>query len=97
MGGESDPCRIFDCAEYSVELNDSDMRLADWLKSTKTRRYDFADRICVSPSLVTDYCAGRTWPSSDKMEAIVRETGGQVTANDFLSGEARAVIAEAAA
>lgn len=60
------------------------MNLSDWLKRTKTRRNAFAERIGVAPSVVTDYCAGRSWPGRDKMEAIARETGGEVTANDFV-------------
>lgn len=63
------------------------MNLTDWLKRTKTRRNAFAERIGVPPSVITDYCAGRCWPRRDKMEAIARETNGEVTANDFV-GEA---------
>lgn len=61
------------------------MRLADWLKETKTRRYVFAERIGVTPQMITVYCDGSTWPPRDKMEAIARETDGKVTANDFMS------------
>jgi 3,4-dihydroxy 2-butanone 4-phosphate synthase / GTP cyclohydrolase II len=60
------------------------MKLAEWLKATKTRRNAFAERIGVQPSIITDYCENRIWPGRDKMEAIVRETDGKVTANDFL-------------
>lgn len=61
------------------------MKLADWLKETNTRRYVFAEKIGVTPQMITVYCDGSTWPARDKMEAIIRETGGRVTANDFLS------------
>jgi DNA-binding transcriptional regulator YdaS (Cro superfamily) len=61
------------------------MKLSDWLKQTKTRKYQFAARIGVSASVVTDYCEGRLYPRREIAEAIIRETGGQVTANDFLS------------
>lgn len=61
------------------------MKLADWLKKTKTRRYSFAGRIGVQPSVVSDYCNGRYCPRPKVAEAIIRETGGEVTANDFLS------------
>lgn len=71
------------------------MKLADWLTMTNTRRYAFADRIGVRASVITDYCSGAIRPGSDKMEAIVRETGGAVGADDFLSDEARALIASA--
>jgi DNA-binding transcriptional regulator YdaS (Cro superfamily) len=60
------------------------MRLGEWLKKTRTRKYAFAARIGVSASIISDYCNERSWPSRDKMEAIYRETGGEVTANDFL-------------
>ncbi len=71
------------------------MKLVDWLKQTKTRRYVFAERIGVTPSVVTDYCEGRIWPGKDKVEAIVRETAGAVTPNDLLSDEAKATIGAA--
>lgn len=61
------------------------MKLDDWLKRTKTRRYQFAARIGVQPSVVSDYCNGRYCPRPKVAEAIIRETGGEVTANDFLS------------
>lgn len=61
------------------------MKLADWLKKTKTRRYAFAQRIGVRASVVSDYCKGRYCPRPKVAEAIIRETGGEVTANDFLS------------
>lgn len=61
------------------------MKLADWLKQTKTRRYHFAERIGVRASVVSDYCKGRYCPRPKVAEAIIRETGGAVTANDFLT------------
>lgn len=64
------------------------MTLTDWLKATKTKRYAFASRIGVQPSMVTDYCKGRSWPRREIIEAITRETGGQVTANDLMIVEA---------
>lgn len=60
------------------------MKLAEWLKSTRTRRYEFARRIGVAPSMVGDYCKGVSWPGRDKMEAIRSATDGLVTANDFM-------------
>lgn len=60
------------------------MKLEQWLKKTKTRRYVFAERIGVTPSMITDYCAGKSWPQRDKFEAIARETDGKVMPNDFL-------------
>jgi len=61
------------------------MKLADWLKETKIRRYVFAERIGVQPSVISDYCNGKYCPRPKIAEAIIRETGGAVTANDFLS------------
>lgn len=61
------------------------MKLADWLKKTKTRKYRFAERIGVQPSVVGDYCKGKYRPRAQIAEAIIRETKGEVTANDFLS------------
>lgn len=67
------------------------MKLADWLKipnpdGSRKRRREFAERIGVTPTMITAYCKedGAMWPSKEKMAAIVRETGGQVTPNDFL-------------
>jgi DNA-binding transcriptional regulator YdaS (Cro superfamily) len=64
---------------------ESPMKLADWLKKTNTRRRAFAKKIGVQPSVVSDYCKGRYCPGPRRAEAIIRETGGEVTANDFLS------------
>ena len=61
------------------------MKLADWLKKTGTRKFQFAQRIGVRPSVITDYCKGRYCPRPKVAEAIIRETNGEVTANDFLS------------
>lgn len=65
------------------------MTLAEWLAipnpdGSKKRRRVFASAIGVSPTMVTEYAEGRMWPRREIMENIVRETGGKVTANDFL-------------
>lgn len=65
------------------------MTLDQWLAtpnpdgSRRTKR-DFAARIGVTQTMVTEYAAGRAWPRAEIMRAIVRETDGQVTANDIL-------------
>ena len=60
------------------------MKLAEWLQMTKTRRYEFARRIGVTPGMVSEYCKGRAIPQQPKvMQAIHRETDGLVTPNDF--------------
>lgn len=65
------------------------MKLADWLNlpnpdGSRKRRNAFADRVGVTPTMITAYCEGSTWPGKERMEAIVRETNGAVTANDFI-------------
>jgi hypothetical protein len=77
------------------------MKLSAWLSipnldGTRKRRREFAARIGVTPTMVTEYAENRAWPHRRIMEAIVRETGGQVTADDFLSADAATTIAEAA-
>lgn len=64
------------------------MLLSDWLQRERVSRSDFADRIGVSPSHVTGLCDGTSWPSRKVARAIGRETGGAVTADDFLSLDA---------
>lgn len=67
------------------------MKLAEYLRLARSadggrvRRYQFAARIGVAPSMITEYCEGRAWPGRDVMAAIVRETDGAVTPNDFMS------------
>ncbi len=61
------------------------MRLADWLKRHGVKRNDFARRIGVTPGAVTQICERDAWLSRDTAEAIVRETAGAVTPNDFLA------------
>lgn len=68
------------------------MKLIEWLSipnadGTRKRRRDFAAKIGVTPTMVTEYAAGRVWPGRDKMVAIYRETDRQVAPNDFLQLE----------
>lgn len=65
------------------------MTLTEWLSlpnpdGSKKRKYRFAKAIGVTPTMITEYAAGRIWPGKDRMAAIVRETNGCVTPNDFL-------------
>lgn len=69
------------------------MKLADWLRlpdenGRRRRKYEFARKIGVTPTMITEYAEGRSWPGRERMEAIVRETGGKVTPNDFIQLEA---------
>jgi transcriptional regulator with XRE-family HTH domain len=74
------------------------MKLADWLAlpnpdGSRKRKRDFAARIGVTPTMVTEYAEGRMWPGREKIERIVRETDGAVGADDFLSPEAQRILA----
>lgn len=65
------------------------MKLVEWLSlpnpdGSKKRRSAFAAAIGVTPIMITAYCEDRMWPGRERMEAIVRETDGAVTANDFI-------------
>lgn len=73
------------------------MKLADWLKRTRTPQYKFAERLGVSPGIVSHWCNGTAWPEKDRIEAIVRETNGEVSPNDLLSEEAQRLISSAPA
>lgn len=76
------------------------MKLSDWLAipnadGSRKRKRDFAARIGVTPSMVTEYALGRMWPGREKIEAIVRETAGKVGPADFVSPETQATLAMA--
>lgn len=63
------------------------MKLADWFKTedgSKRSKAAFAKDIGVTPQMISAYCDDRMWPGRDRMAAIVRETEGAVTANDFI-------------
>jgi transcriptional regulator with XRE-family HTH domain len=66
------------------------MKLADWLRETGSTQTEFARRIGVTQGYVTQLCSGMAWPGRAVAEAIQRETGGKVTANDFLLNGAAA-------
>ena len=65
------------------------MKLSEWLSQpnsdgSRRKRIDLASSIGVTPSMITQYAEGRMWPGRERMEAIVKATAGEVTANDFL-------------
>ena len=65
------------------------MKLSDWLNienpdGTRKRRDKFARDIGVTPQMISAYCHGKIWPTKERMQAIVKETNGEVTPNDFL-------------
>lgn len=69
------------------------MKLAEYLaipeaSGRRRRRREFAASIGVTPTMITEYCAGRIWPTRPVMERIAVATGYQVMPNDFLQLEA---------
>jgi DNA-binding transcriptional regulator YdaS (Cro superfamily) len=65
------------------------MKLDDYFRTTGRQKQAFARAIGVTPQMVSAYIKGDIWPSRERMELIVSETGGEVTPNDFLDvGEA---------
>ncbi|MBS7538718.1 3,4-dihydroxy-2-butanone-4-phosphate synthase [Ancylobacter lacus] len=61
------------------------MKLADWLRTTKTSRSGFARAAGLSPASVTALCNDeQAWISRQAAERICAATGGAVTPNDFL-------------
>lgn len=77
------------------------MKLDDWLNlpnpdGSRKRRDEFAARIGVTPQMISAYCADRMWPGRERMEAIVRETNGDVTPNDFIASPPQAPTDEPA-
>src|SRR6185295_1580748 len=62
------------------------MKLTEWLSSQNISRVEFARRVGLSPSAVTQLCNNEgAWLSRETAETIFRETQGQVTPNDFMS------------
>ena len=59
------------------------MLLRDWLHRERLKRIDFAARIGISPSYLTDLCNGVAWPGREVAENILRETDGEVSPVDF--------------
>jgi DNA-binding transcriptional regulator YdaS (Cro superfamily) len=62
------------------------MKLSKWLTKSGLRRNFFADRIGISASHLAGICDSRV-PSLRVIEAIERETKGEVTAQDFYRGK----------
>lgn len=71
------------------------MTLKEWLGKHGLKHPEFAQRIGRTAEAVRRYVNGERIPDRDTMGLIVRETDGEVTANDFFgidgpSDEARA-------
>lgn len=59
------------------------MLLQDWLTRESLTYGQFAGAIRRSPEAVRRYATGDRIPDREAMAAIVRETSGRVTPNDF--------------
>ena len=66
------------------------MKLADYLADKGLSQNAFAKRLKVSHVAVGRWISGERIPEPDNMRAILRETEGVVTPNDFVSAEAAA-------
>lgn len=60
------------------------MKLADYLERHQISRSAFAEKVRVTPGLVTQWIDGTTWLGRDVAQRVVEATSGAVTPNDFL-------------
>lgn len=65
------------------------MRLADYLKEKGIDPKDFAREIDVKQPSISRYLTGKRIPRPEKMAAIQKATGGEVTATDFYEAAAQ--------
>jgi transcriptional regulator with XRE-family HTH domain len=61
------------------------MKLGEWLTAKRMSHEEFASRIGSDRSTVTRYVSGERMPRREMMGRILAETGGDVTANDFMT------------
>lgn len=59
-------------------------KLGKYLRDRKITFEAFGERIGRDHTAVSRYCSGKRLPNRVTMRNIVKETGGEVTANDFL-------------
>lgn len=64
---------------------DGGMKLSEYLSENKISDLAFAERIKRDPVTVWRLRTERTRPDWPTVEKIIEETGGAVTANDFVS------------
>lgn len=64
----------------------SGMTLKEYLASESLSESDFAEQVKVSQAAINRYCNGRM-PQRTILRAIMEQTGGKVTANDFMGAE----------
>lgn len=60
------------------------MKLTEYLDRQGLSRSAFAEKVGVSPGLVTQWIDGKTWLGRDVAQRVVEATNGAVTPNDFL-------------
>lgn len=70
------------------------MRLSEYLDEKKISDADFGLRIKVTRQAVHRYRSGERLPDQPTMERIFRETGEQVTPNDFFGISAKPVLSD---
>lgn len=68
-------------------MQDGGMKLSEYLHENKISDLAFAERIKRDPVTVWRLRTERTRPDWPTVEKIIEETGGAVTANDFLQGQ----------
>ena len=66
------------------------MTLSAFLASQNLTRAQFAARLGVHPVTVSKWCSGAMRPAWSAIERIQVQTGGQVTAQDFMPRAAEA-------
>ncbi len=59
------------------------MKLDLYLSETKTTKKALADAVGVTEEAVRLWCAGQRKPRQEQLDALLKATGGKVTANDF--------------
>lgn len=65
------------------------MTLDEFLDKQGLSGAQFAERIGVDPATIYRIRTGRTFPHRRTMRAIIRETSGEVTADDLVGLETR--------
>lgn len=60
------------------------MRLSAWLAREGIKQGEFAKRVGVSGATISDLCRHKIWLSRPLAARIELETGGEVTAADFV-------------
>lgn len=66
------------------------MTLRKWLSQNGCSQADLARRVGVSQSAIARYAAGTRFPRPAIMDAIARETGGEVQPGDLVAAWADA-------